>query len=211
MKLERPTSINLQSEAIANSNARQLRGSFQETARIATRDARAHTMLASLKPGETIHIASMGELSLHDVAEAIVSHYGPFDCLTLATWAASADSIKRIVGLRQAGGVARLEALVDSRMPTDGPEAHAHMALSFDLYKPGSNHAKVMAFTGGPARIAIEKSGLETHDFSGTGVFVISTANLTNNPRCEVLIAGRDVLLAEFHRDWIREVIANAA
>ncbi len=361
MNLQRPTQINLQSEALANSKARLTRGTFAATCRVATRDARAHNMLEGLKPGETVHIASMSELSLHDVAGSIIEHYGPFETLTLSTWAASPEAIHRILALRQAGGVKRLEALVDSRMPTDCTEAHAMMASSFDAYVAGSNHSKIMAFTRfnmftwngcfalgkyvpmlsqtfqkkpqDPADMAHSRrvynfkqqgkhidefktavENLKTHfclddvvavprsttetsrlqdifgvkiertaevtprkanhkvplapnytqtytvhrdriggkrvllvddiattgvtlmhfsevlraaglevipaalafdhklpaTWSSPGVAVVSTANLTRNPRCEVLVVTIDTQLAEFHRDWIREAMANA-
>jgi hypothetical protein len=144
MKLERLTKIDLQREAVQNSAARRAGGSFEARARIATRDARAHSMLAGILPGHAVHIASMGELSLHDVA----------------AWAASEEAIKRIIALRNGGQVRRLEALVDSRMPTDCPDAHALMSIAFDQYAAGQNHSKVMAFTGGPARIVCI-SGIE--------------------------------------------------
>ncbi len=193
MELTRLTTIDLQSEALANGRARAKRVSLKARSAISTRDARAHQQLAGLAAGDCLHVASMGELSLHDVAAAVVAHYGPFECLTLTTWAASEDAIKCLIALRTAGGVRRLEALVDSRMPTDSPDAHALMALAFDLYRPGSNHSKIMAFTGGAA-----------------GVSIVSTANLTRNPRCEVLVVTLDSHLADFHAAWIREVLHAA-
>lgn len=200
MKLQQLTDINLEAEALHATKARDVRSVLKEKTYVSTRDARAHKLLAGLKPGECAHIASRGELSLHDVASAIVDHYGPFDVLTLATWAASEEAIKRLLALRQAGGVRELEALVDTRMPTDCADAHALMKTSFDRYACGSNHAKVMAFTGGAF----------FGGYAGGQVAVISTANLTRNPRCEVLVVSRSSVLAEFHRDWIREVIHDA-
>ncbi len=193
MKLERPTIIDLQTEAVTNSRARSYLATPAQIARIATRDARAHHMLSGLRPSDCLHIASMGELSLHDLAGALADHYGPFEVLTLATWAASEEAIKRLISLRESGQVKRLEALVDTRCPTDCPDAHALLNLSFDLYRTASNHAKVLALTGGAC-----------------GIAVVATANLTRNPRCEVAVVSMDSVLAAFHRDWIREVIANA-
>jgi hypothetical protein len=191
MEIRRLTTIDLQKEAVANGKSRQIRTSLAARSLISTRDARAHDQLADLKRGDSVHIASMGKLSLHDVAAAaaLVTHYGPFECLTLSTWAASPEAIHRLIGLRTAGHVSRLEALVDARAPLDCPDAHALLKLSFDRYGIGQNHSKVMAFTGGP------------------GIAVVSTANLTRNPRCEVLVVSMDTALAEFHRDWIREVL----
>ena len=110
MNLQRPTTINLQNEAVENSKSRKIRVAFQAVSHVATRDARAYSQLAGLLPGQCIHLASMGELSLHDAE----------------------------------------------------------------------------------------------------GVSVVSTANLTHNPRCEVAVVTMSTPIADFHRGWIREVI-NAA
>lgn len=203
MELRRLTKIDLQREAVENSKARQVRSTPAARAVISTRDARAHEQLAGIKPGELVHVASMGELSLHDVAAALVTHYGPFECLTVSTWAASPEAIHRLIGLRDAGGVRRLEALVDSRMPTDCPDAHALMSLSFDAYKCGGNHSKILAFTGGPARYGARGE-------YRLGISVVSTANLTRNPRCEAMDVFMDNAQAEFDRDWIRREIHAA-
>ncbi len=203
--IQKLTDIDLEAEALQASKCRNVETALKEQAYISTRDARAHQQLAGMKPGRQRTIASRGELSLHDVASAIVEHYGPFEVLTLATWAASEEAIKRLIALRQAGGVQRLEALVDTRMPTDCSNAHAMMKSEFSLYACGSNHAKVMAFTGGPKRY-----GPSVVVNGGGGIAIVSTANLTRNPRCEVMVVSRDNTLAEFHRDWIREEIAHA-
>lgn len=203
MKVQKLTDIDLEAEALEASKCRSVQTTMKEQAYISTRDARAHQQLAGMKPGGSKHIASRGELSLHDVAGAIVEHYGPFEVLTLATWAASEEAIKRILDLRQSGGVKRLEALVDTRMPTDCSGAHAMMTEEFDLYACGANHAKILAFTGGPARYGARG------EYRG-GIAVVSTANLTRNPRCEVVFVSRDDVAATFHRDWIREEIRDA-
>ncbi len=198
--IQKLTDIDLEAEALQASKSRAVTATLKEQAFISTRDARAHQQLTGMCKGESRHIASRGELSLHDVAGAIVEHYGPFDALTLATWAASEEAIKRILDLRQAGAVKRLEAFVDTRLPTDNSNAHAMMKEHFDLYACGANHAKILAFTGG------RPTGRER----SKGFIVVSTANLTRNPRCEVMVVSRDNTLAEFHRDWIREEIAHA-
>lgn len=190
MNIQRPTMINLEREAVENSKARHVRVSLAETTRISTRDARAHSMLGGLQPGQSIHIASMGELSMHDAAAAIVEHYGPFDVLTLATWAASEESIKRIAGLRQAGGVRRIEALVDSRCPVDCAEAHALMRRGND------------AVTG---RAQCLGEVCQRHARGGN---VVDQQHFWPGNLPAVQRVG--LAIVRGHRDWIREVL-NAA
>lgn len=59
-------------------------------------------------------------------------------------------------------------------------------------------------------QLAGMKPGRQRTIASRGGIAVVSTANLTRNPRCEVVVVSRDNTLAEFHRDWIREEIAHA-
>jgi hypothetical protein len=160
---------------------------------LAPRAARAHDLLANLQRGESIHIASAGELSVQDVLSELARLYGPFEALTCSSWSVSEQAARELLALREGRAVARLEILVDTRLPADFPDVAATLESKFDLFAAAPCHAKVFAFTG-----------------KAPGIAILSTANLTFNPRAEAVCISADEDLAQFHKGWIHGTIEAA-
>ena len=183
----------LKPEQIERPHATAIRRRLTNRTALAPRAARAYDLLANLQRGESIHIASAGELSVQDVLSALARLYGPFETLTCSSWSVSEQAARELLALREGRAVTRLEILVDTRLPADFPDVAATLSAKFDLFAAAPCHAKVFAFTG-----------------KAPGIAVISTANLTFNPRAEAISVSADEDLATFHRGWIHGTIEAA-
>ena len=102
----------LKPEQFERPHAAAIRRRLTNRTALAPRAARAHDLLANLQRGESIHIASAGELSVQDVLSALARLYGPFETLTCSSWSVSEQAARELLALREGRAVTRLEILL---------------------------------------------------------------------------------------------------
>ena len=135
--------------------------------------------------GQSIHYASLGDWSTHDLLFFLLEQTGPAR-VYFTTWAISEYAIRQLYQFIEHGLIVELKGIFDYRNGIRKPaELQFLQKITTDI-KAAKCHAKVTVIIN-----------------DSWGVCVVGSANYTRNPRIEanVLCSVRDV--AEFHRDWI--------
>ena len=146
-----------------------------------------------IKPGCTTHYVSMGSWSMHDLLDYIIRKNGETAVVYGATWSASEDGIRTLVKLGEDGFVSKINMLFDWRVKVRRPEALAFAKRAFANLHTSSCHAKVFLI-----------------DSKSWKISIITSANLTNNPRIEVGVIETNPEIYEFHKSWLEAELAGS-
>lgn len=146
----------------------------------------------SLTTGQTVHYASAGLWSCHDLLFHLLRQTGPAR-VWIATWSMTEEPVRMLVQGLETGLITELRALLDVRVKVRNPSVWAFARHNLARVSLSICHAKVTVIENEQWAIAINGS-----------------PNYTNNPRIEsgVVSASRDV--AAFHRTWIDAEIDKA-
>ncbi len=159
---------------------------------IGKRWQKAAEVIGRLEPGATIHYATCGDWSMHDLIFHLLEQTGPA-ALWGASWSVTEDPCRHLVRELEAGRLTEINLLFDWRVKVRCPETFhlaRHHAARVHL---SSCHAKVCCLFGEHLQLAI-----------------VGSANFTNNPRIEAGVICADPAIAEFHRSWIAAEIARS-
>jgi exonuclease VII small subunit len=157
----------------------------KSTAKIGKARQRVQEVIGTLKMGKTVHFASMGEWSTHDLLFHVLKQTGPAD-VYLSTWSVSEDAIRQIIKKMNTGEIKLIKAVFDWRIKVRRPEAYEFAKYKIADIRLSSCHAKVTAIINDKWSVAI-----------------VGSANYTNNPRIEAGVISCDKVAADFHRSWI--------
>jgi hypothetical protein len=130
-----------------------------------------------------------GRWSQYELLNYILLQTGPAD-VYLSTWKVNMDAAVNLYALCKKGMIRELNCILEKRIPVTSPEAVELIKLHADRIKITDNHSKVMVVLN-----------------DQWGVSVIGSANMTTNPRIEagVLFTIRNI--AEWNKQWMKEVI----
>lgn len=160
-------------------------------------NSRLYTIQANLtlelKQGFATHYVSSGHWSTHDLLDYIIRKNDEPAIVHGATWSASEDAIRKLVMLGEEGLITQINMLFDWRVKVRRPEALAFSKMAFAKVKTSSCHAKVFLISSESWKISI-----------------ITSANLTNNPRIEAGVIDTNVEAYNFHRDWLDREMRGA-
>lgn len=156
------------------------------------RQARVGEVVGELEHGQTLHVVSAAEWSTHNLIEHLCQQTGPV-VLWLVTWSISEDGVRVMLRLRESGAIVTMHALTDWRVLVRNRDAVQLMKNNADTFAVAPCHAKLYVMTN--------------EDWAIT---IVSSANLTNNPRLETMVITEDREVAEFHTRWINAMIANS-
>lgn len=146
-----------------------------------------------VSPGESLHYASMGEWSTHDLVFYLLNQTGPAE-VTFTTWAISEYAIRQLYNFVNSGMITKLSGIFDYRNGIHKPaELQFLKQITTDI-KAAKCHAKVTTI--------INKS----HWYS-----IVTSANYTRNPRIEAGVICNSKEIAEFHRSWILAELNNTS
>lgn len=162
-------------------------------ARLAKARSRVADVVGELVPGQTIHYASMGEWSSHDLLYHLLDVTGPA-AVWVATWSITETPVRQLVDRLRAGAITDLHMLLDWRTRVRCPEAMQLAKANAATLRLANCHAKVTVVRNAAWAIA-----------------VVGSANYTNNPRIEAGVISTDPAAADFHQGWIAAEIARAA
>jgi hypothetical protein len=148
-------------------------------------------LIGELHPDQHIHIPSLGSWSMHDVLAFLLRQTGPAD-VWITSWTITEEPVRLLLEHLQTGAIRSLKALFSERVEAMNPAAHqlARFNLQVKLTKI---HAKSIVLLN-----------------DAWGITVGGSANFTRNPRIEKYIICTHRSIAEYERDWIEAVMADA-
>lgn len=147
-------------------------------------------------PDTTYLVDSIGHWSLHELIAYCLSRIGPAD-MWLTSWGITAEPLKVIISLLETGAIRDLSCLFDSRVKLQCPQAYQLLVAQEQGRKLrvhlGKNHSKTVVLLN------------DSH-----AVTIVTSANLTINPRIEgyVVLTHRHVAISK--RDVIDLVMSGA-
>ena len=154
---------------------------------------RLEEVIGIVKPGTCIHYATAGDWATHDLVLHLAAQTGPIH-LAMSTWSISEPAVRQIVRALGDGRILSLGLLADWRVLTHCPEAHQLASAIATRCRIANVHAKVAVLHSATAQICI-----------------VTTGNLTHNPRIEAGVIAHDPVAAAFHRRWIEAELDNAS
>lgn len=157
-----------------------------------TAGARAELRQAVAGLDRSVHVASRGAFSMHQLAFHILSLTGPA-ALFATTWAINEDVVSLLLGARQQGLVTDIHFLFDWRVRKYKPKAYALASANFRTHIV-SLHAKVCVIEN------------EQHS-----VAVVGSANWTRNSKIEAYYVCVDREAANFWKCFIDEQLQRGA
>lgn len=170
-------------------------GNSPNSARISSKGSKLiHNLDNCLAAGHTlVHFISAGEISLHKLIEHLCSrHPGETAELWLSTWTIKEAAARTILQLKESNAIKDIKAVFDYRIKTTDSKTFHFLEKHFAQYALTKNHAKVIVL-----------------DFVSAQYTIVTSANLSNNPRIESGLISTDPLLAQFHITWMRDVLAG--
>ena len=159
---------------------------------VAKAAAQLKNAVGEVRPGESIHYATAGDWSTHDLLLHLIGQIGPAH-VTASTWSISEPAVRHLVRALADGRILSLRMLVDWRVGQRSPEALQLARANAARLAMVNCHAKVSVLCNDRWSIA-----------------VVGSANYTNNPRIEAGVIAVDEAVAAFHRGWIEAELAGA-
>lgn len=158
-------------------------------------NARAKELIAQirgeLKPNTHIDFCTAGELYIHHLLSYAVSELGPCD-VYISSWALKEDPARILLSLKESGRIRNLYGVFDYRIKTLDAKHFHLIEAAMTKYRLTKNHAKVVIVRG-------EKGSM----------CVVSSANLSNNPRIEAGFISTCTPTVMFHQSWMDAVLSG--
>jgi hypothetical protein len=152
-----------------------------------------HQVFGKVIDGQSVHYASLGDWSTHDLLFFLLEQTGPAR-VYFTTWAISEYAIRQLYGFIEHGLILELKGIFDYRNGIRKPaELQFLQKITTDI-KAAKCHAKVTV--------------IENEHW---GISVVGSANYTRNPRIEAGVLCCDKTVAAFHRDWILKELSNTS
>ncbi len=152
-----------------------------------------HQVFGKVVDGQSLHYASLGDWSTHDLLFFLLEQTGPAR-VYFTTWAISEYAIRQLYQFIEHGLILELKGIFDYRNGIRKPaELQFLQKITTDI-KAAKCHAKVTV--------------IENDNW---GISVVGSANYTRNPRIEAGVLCCDKTVAAFHRDWILKELSNTS
>jgi hypothetical protein len=160
---------------------------------VPARVARVAALLpGELHPGQSLHLVSAGEWSNYDLIEALLVHFDTPPGLWLATWSTSDSGVRPLARLRAEGRINHLACLMDPHAAVQRSDGASYLRSAADAFGLAPCHAKVYVLLNDAA-----------------GVSVVTSANVSQNPRIECGTITHNLTVARFHAQWITDAVAH--
>jgi hypothetical protein len=152
-----------------------------------------HQVFGQVTDGQSVHYASLGDWSTHDLLFFLLEQTGPAK-VYFTTWAISEYAIRQLYQFIEHGLILELKGIFDYRNGIRKPaELQFLQKITTDI-KAAKCHAKVTVIKN-----------------DNWGISVVGSANYTRNPRIEAGVLCCDKTVAAFHRDWILNELSNTS
>lgn len=146
-------------------------------------------LFEEIKSGNFIEYCTAGEFSTHQLLRYLLKQSGPAD-VYISTWTMKEDPARLLHSLKQSGAIRNLYFVFDYRIRTLDAKHFDFISKIATGYVLTKCHAKVMAIDGDKMKLA-----------------VVSSANMSNNPRIEAGYINCNAKSMEFHKGWIMDSI----
>ncbi|MDP1621686.1 MAG: hypothetical protein Q8M08_05025 [Bacteroidales bacterium] len=152
-----------------------------------------HQVFGKVIDGQSVHYASLGDWSTHDLLFFLLEQTGPAR-VYFTTWAISEYAIRQLYQFIEHGLILELKGIFDYRNGIRKPAELQFLQKITTEIKAAKCHAKVTV--------------IENDNW---GISVVGSANYTRNPRIEAGVLCCDKTVAAFHRDWILNELSNTS
>lgn len=142
-------------------------------------------LIPDLTPGQSLFIPSEGLWSLHETIEYLFARIGAAD-LTLSSWGLTEKPLEKILHLVRTGIALNPKFLLDFRVKLQSASAYQLLLASGLDIRLTQNHSKVVVLRN------------KQH-----GITVITSSNLTQNPRLEFYVISTDPAIADQCHAWL--------
>ena len=147
--------------------------------------------IGEIRQNETLHIPTRGTWSSPHLIDHILRQIGPSECY-LTSWSVKEQAIRILLGLLDSKQITSLHCLFDERIRVQCPQAHQLAMHNMTRIKLTKIHAKVVVLRN-----------------ANWGVSIVTSANLTRNPRIERFVVSTHKEVAEYDRAWIDAELQN--
>lgn len=148
-------------------------------------------LVGEIAEGKIIEYCSAGEFSMHQLLQYLLSCTGAAN-VYLSTWTIKEEPARVLHYLIKEGVIKNLYCVLDYRIRTLDAKHFDFIEKTLTKYVLTKCHAKVMAIEG--ERMCVT---------------VVSSANMSNNPRIEAGYINCSKESMEFHKGWIMGCIAG--
>lgn len=156
---------------------------------LAPKDAGLPELIGVIEMDEVIHIATRGNWSTPHLIAFILNQIGPAK-VWLTSWSVKEQAVRILLGLADEGLITELHALFDERTKVQCPQA----------YQLAQNQIVDIRLTKIHAKVSV----IMNNDW---GISIVTSANLTRNPRIERFAICMQKAVAEFDLGWIQQEI----
>lgn len=165
---------------------------------MSTRQQRVRDTLGDFprEPGDIAHVVSAGTWSCHDLIRVLLERTGPAE-LIMSTWSISEEGWRMLIDLRDEGQITKLTTLLDWRIGHRNPDVTSYAKTS------ARDRGDELAITNNHSKVYVLRNEL-------WAISLISSANLTNNPRIEASVIHEDRAVADWHARWITETVRKS-
>ena len=174
------------------SGAKSLVSSPASILRLGTSLKQLEETIGSLEENQVIEYMTAGKWSMHELIEYSLRKIGSAR-VYLATWTVTEEPVRSLVKMREEGLIRELHCLFDYRIKDRKPAAFELLKSISDSHALVKIHAKVTAMLS-----------------DQRGIAILSSANMTKNPRIEAGAVFCSHESAAFHSDWILQEITTA-
>lgn len=148
-------------------------------------------ILDLLPSAGTVHYATNGAFSAHDLLFSLIETMH-VPKVYLSTWTMTEFPAKRLIDAMNCGLIKELNCLLDVRMEKN-PNVLQLMKFNASRIRLTNCHAKVMVIMNDYAQYT-----------------VVSSQNMTENPRMEAGVISQNRNVAEFHVNWMEKLMNDA-
>lgn len=145
--------------------------------------------LSAIQRDKCYHLKSAGSWSLYELIVYLANQIGQ-SSLIFSTWAISEEACLAFSGLKEKKILCSVSGIFDQTT-----ESHKNSALT--ICRTFFDH---LAFAHLHAKVAV----LQSKDWN---ISIVSTANMTNNPRHERTVIFTNHLVGEFDSQWLKQLI----
>ena len=138
----------------------------------------------------SIDFVTAGNFSLHNIIEELILKLGICNDCFISAWAIKEAGARSLASLKSKGKIIRLHGVFDHRIKTLEVSALQLVEKYFDQIEYTNCHAKVVLL-----------------NFKDYYVTVLTSANLSRNPRIEAGLISFSQHTYSFHRAWMIKVL----
>lgn len=150
---------------------------------------RIREVIGDLRKGINLHVVSVKDWSAADLIAYVAAHTGPAE-LAFSSWGLSESAVSTLAQLKAAGLITRISAIMNHQSVTQRSDPLAQLGVIAERLTIHNCHAKAYVITN-----------------PDWAVSIVTSANMTKNPRIEAGVITEGRAVADFHLAWIEQAL----